>query len=111
MLQEVIADRLALRGFTVELASDGREAVLAVQRRPPDVILMDMKLPVMSGWEAVAAIRALPADSAIPIIALTAHAATDGRYQNMAAACDDYEVKPINFDRLVRKIKRLVAHK
>ena len=103
--QQVIARLLRFRGFEVLVVGDGAAGVSAAASELPDVILMDMSLPGMDGWEATRQIKAQPATQAIPVIALTAHAMVGDREQALAAGCDDYDVKPVKIDRLVEKIE------
>ena len=107
--QQVIARLLRFRGFEVLVVGDGAEGVAAALAELPDVILMDMSLPGMNGWEATRQIKAQPATQAIPVIALTAHAMVGDREQALAAGCDDYDVKPVDIDRLVAKIEAQLA--
>jgi len=104
MNRDMLSRRLIRRGHEVLIAVDGEEAVSRSLADSPDVILMDMSLPVIDGWEATRRIKAQAATAAIPIIALTAHAMAGDREQALAAGCDDYETKPIEFDRLLEKI-------
>ncbi|RMG92605.1 MAG: response regulator [Chloroflexi bacterium] len=106
MLQEILAERLCLRNFDVVIANNGQLAVELVQKESPDLILMDMSLPVMDGWEATRRIKSNPETAHIPIIALTAHALSGDREKALEAGCDDYETKPVNFPQLLEKIKQ-----
>ena len=101
--------RLVRRGYTVTWAGDGLEGVEAVKRERPAVVLMDLGLPVMDGWEATRALKANPETAGIPVIALTAHALSTDRDAAMAAGCDEYETKPVELDRLIEKIEALRA--
>ena len=107
--QQVIARLLRFRGFEVLVVADGAAGVSAAASELPDVILMDMSLPGMDGWEATRQIKAQPATQAIPVIALTAHAMVGDREQALGAGCDDYDVKPVKIDRLVEKIETQLA--
>jgi CheY-like chemotaxis protein len=106
MNREILTRRLERRGYEVCLASDGQEAVNMATTMLPDVILMDLNLPVMDGWEATRLIKADERTSAIPILCITAHAMLDDRRRGIAAGCDDYETKPIEFERILDKITR-----
>jgi CheY-like chemotaxis protein len=109
--RDMLSRRLLRRGFEVVLAVDGGEALHVASRERPDLILMDMSLPVLDGWEVAGRLKADAALRAIPIIALTAHVLSGDREKAMAAGCDDYEVKPIEFARLLQKIAALTAPK
>jgi CheY-like chemotaxis protein len=106
--QRILVRRLTKRGWDVVLASDGGEGVAKARTEAPHLILMDMSLPVLDGWEATRQLKAAPETQTIPIIALTAHAMVGDREKAMAAGCDDYDTKPIEFDRLLAKIEALV---
>lgn len=108
MNRDMLARRLERRGYQVVIAVDGDEGVRLAQTEAPDLILMDMSLPVLDGWEATRRLRAVPATQATPIIALTAHAMAGDREQALAAGCDDYDSKPIEFARLLGKIQALL---
>ena len=105
MNRDMLSRRLIRRGFEVILAVNGQEGVNLAASESPDLILMDMSLPVMDGWTASAQLKADPATSAIPIIALTAHAMGGDREKALAAGCDDYDTKPIELKRLLGKMK------
>jgi CheY-like chemotaxis protein len=109
MNRDMLSRRLARRGHEVLVAVDGAEGVARASADLPDLILMDMSLPVLDGWDATRRIKADPATSKIPVIALTAHAMSGDRDQALAAGCDDYDTKPIEFDRLVEKIAALLG--
>ena len=100
---------LRRRGFEIVLAVDGEDGVATARAEAPDLILMDMSLPVVDGWEATRRLKADPAVQATPIIALTAHAMTTDRDKALAAGCDDFDTKPIDLDRLLPKIHALLA--
>lgn len=106
--QRILVRRLTKRGYEVVLANDGAEGVAKAGSEAPHLILMDMSLPVLDGWEATRQIKAAPATQNIPVIALTAHAMVGDREKTMAAGCDDYDTKPIEFDRLLAKIEALL---
>ena len=109
MLREILAVRLSLHDYDVAVTDNGQDAVHMAQADKLDVILMDMHLPVLTGWEAVRLLKSAPETASIPVIALTAHSLTDDREKSLAAGCDDHESKPVNFDRLLRKIKQLIS--
>ena len=100
-----------LDGFEVLTAEDGEAGCAAAQAERPDLILMDLDLPVVDGWEATRRLKADPATQNIPVIALTAHAMSGSREQALAAGCDDFDTKPVDFDRLMEKIERLLARR
>jgi CheY-like chemotaxis protein len=107
MNRDMLSRRLERRGFTVVLAADGDEGVKAARDESPDLILMDMSLPVMNGWEATRIIRADAATAAIPVIALTAHSMPGDREKAMEAGCNDYDTKPVDLERLLQKMASL----
>jgi len=109
MNRDMLSRRLARKGFEVMLATDGEEAVRMTVTELPDLVLMDMNLPLKDGWTAAREIRQDPRSSAIPLIALTAHAMSDDRERAIAAGCDEYETKPLDFARLLVKIAALLA--
>jgi two-component system, cell cycle response regulator DivK len=109
MNRDMLSRRLAKRGYEVILAVDGQEGMAKARAEAPALILMDMSLPVLDGWEATRALRADPATRSIRIIALTAHAMAGDREKAMAAGCDDFDTKPIELDRLLGKIEALLA--
>ena len=109
MNRDMLSRRLLKKGYDVVMAVDGEEGVSKAASEAPDIILMDMSLPVMDGWEATRQIKSGPASARIPIIALTAHAMTDDREKAMAAGCDEFDTKPIELPRLLEKIERLLA--
>ncbi len=108
MNRDMLSRRLMRHGFDVVLAVDGQEGVTLAGQEAPDLILMDMSLPVTDGWEATRLIRADERTRGIPVIALTAHAMAGDRDKALAAGCDDYDTKPVDFQRLVEKIRRLL---
>jgi two-component system, cell cycle response regulator DivK len=109
MNRDMLSRRLTRKGFEVVMALDGQQAVEAAAAQSFDLILMDMSLPVIDGWEATRRIKAAPGTRAIPVIALTAHAMADDREKALAAGCDDYDTKPVDLPRLLDKINGLLA--
>jgi two-component system, cell cycle response regulator DivK len=106
--RDMLCRRLIRRGFEITIAVDGAEGIKMAQSSQPDLILMDMSLPIVDGWEATRQIKALPMTQHIPIIALTAHAMAGDRDRCIAAGCDEYDTKPIEFARLLNKIEVLL---
>ena len=104
MNRDMLSRRLERRGFTVVMAVDGSEGVAMARSEMPDLVLMDMSLPVMNGWEATQAIRADPAIAHLPVIALTAHSMPGDREKAMEAGCNDYDTKPVDLPRLLGKM-------
>ncbi len=104
MNRDMLSRRLARQGHTVTIAVDGAEAIEKAQADAPDIVLMDMSLPVIDGWEATRRLRADPATRHLRIIALTAHAMAGDREKAMQAGCDDYDTKPLELPRLLEKI-------
>jgi len=107
----MLEQRLKRAGFTVVIARDGAQGVAMALAEQPDLILMDMELPVLDGWGATRQIKAAPQTKHIPVIALTAHAMTGDREKAMAAGCDDCDTKPVELPRLLGKIKALALGK
>jgi two-component system, cell cycle response regulator DivK len=107
--RDMLSRRLIRRGFEVIVATDGRQGVDAAVRELPDLVLMDMSLPVLDGWAATRELKANAQTSAIPVLALTAHAMEGARRSALDAGCDDYDSKPVEFERLVGKIERLLG--
>ncbi len=105
----MLSRRLERRGYEVIIASDGLAEVETAMEAMPDLVLMDMSLPVIDGWEATRRIKENPATAAIPIIALTAHAMADDRKKAIDAGCDDYDTKPVELPGLLDKIIRLTG--
>ena len=108
MNRDMLSRRLARKGFEVVLALDGLDGVKQALDEAPDLILMDMSLPVMDGWEATRLIKAHPSTQRIPVIALTAHAMGEDRQRALDAGCDDYDIKPVELERLLGKIATLL---
>jgi CheY-like chemotaxis protein len=104
MNRDMLSRRLKRKGYEVIIAVDGAEGVSMGISEKPDLILMDMSLPVMDGWTATSELKANPDTKSIPIIALTAHAMSGDKEKAMAAGCDDYDTKPIELDRLLSKM-------
>jgi two-component system, cell cycle response regulator DivK len=109
MNRDMLSRRLQRRGHDVLVAGDGADGVAKARAEIPGLILMDMSLPVLDGWEATRQIKADPATSGIPIIALTAHAMSEDRERAISAGCDDYDTKPVEFPRLIGKIDALLG--
>ena len=109
MNRDMLSRRLERKGYTVVMAVDGAEGVAKAQAEAPDLILMDMSLPLLDGWEATRQLKANPATKAIPIIALTAHAMAEDERRAREAGCDDFDIKPIELERLVGKIQTQLA--
>jgi CheY-like chemotaxis protein len=111
MNRDMLSRRLVRNGFEVVMAVDGGQGVAMAASERPDLILMDLSLPVMDGWEATRRVKAEAATSAIPVIALTAHALVEDREKAKAAGCDDFDTKPVELPRLLEKINRLLGDK
>lgn len=107
--RDMLSRRLIRKGYEVALAVDGGEGVAQAAALCPDIVLMDMSLPVLDGWEATRQIKAASETGAIPVIALTAHAMSGDREKAIAAGCDDYDTKPVELPRLLGKIEALLA--
>ncbi len=105
----MLRGRLTRAGFEVAVATDGEQGVAMAAAAAPDLILMDLSLPVLDGWEATRRLKGAPATRPIPIIALSAHAMEGDRAKAIAAGCDDYDTKPVDFPRLLGKIRTLLA--
>jgi two-component system, cell cycle response regulator DivK len=103
-----LSRRLERRGFQIVMALDGAEGVSMAESEKPDLILMDMSLPVLSGWDATRSIKSNPETQRIPVIALTAHAMETDKQRALEAGCDDYDTKPINLSVLLEKIEKLL---
>jgi two-component system, cell cycle response regulator DivK len=109
MNRDMLSRRLLRKGFEVVMAVDGGQAVSMAESEHPDLILMDMSLPVIDGWEATQRVKAAKGTAHIPIIALTAHAMSGDREKALSAGCDDYDTKPIEMPRLLEKIDALLV--
>lgn len=108
MNRDMLERRLLRKGFSVVLAADGEESIRLAASEDPDLILMDLSLPGIDGWEATRRIKAESETGLIPIIALTAHAMAEDRDKALAAGCDDYDSKPVEMERLLGKMQRLL---
>lgn len=108
MNRDMLSRRLSRNGFEIAIAVDGQQGVDMAVSEQPDLILMDMSLPVMDGWEATRHVKGNPATQAIPVIALTAHAMAADKDKAMAAGCDDFDTKPVDLPRLLGKIRSLL---
>jgi two-component system cell cycle response regulator DivK len=106
---DFLSRRLKRRGYEVSVAADGQEGVDRALSAPPDIVLLDMNLPVMDGWTAAGVLKADQRTAAVPIIALTAHAMSGDREKALAAGCDDYHPKPVDFSRLLTQIEALTG--
>lgn len=109
MNRDMLSRRLLRNGFEVAMAVDGGQAVAMARSENPAIILMDMSLPVVDGWEATRQVKANPATQKIPVIALTAHAMAEDEAKARAAGCDDFDTKPVDIQRLVGKINALLG--
>jgi two-component system, cell cycle response regulator DivK len=109
MNMEMLSRRLVRKGYEVIPATDGEQGIAIAQTQKPDLILMDMSLPVISGWDATRSLKASPTTQSIPVIALTAHAQSRDREQALQAGCDDFETKPIELLRLLQKMESLLG--
>jgi CheY-like chemotaxis protein len=109
MNRDMLSRRLERKGYEVVLARDGQSGVKMAQSEAPDLVLMDMSLPTLDGWEATRRLKADAATQPIPVIALTAHAMSGDREKALEAGCDDYDTKPVEFPRLLGKIEALLA--
>ena len=106
--RDMLSRRLIRQGYDVLVAHDGASGLELTGSEQPDLVLMDMSLPVLDGWEATQRLKADPQTRSIPVIALTAHAMTTDRERALAAGCDDYDTKPIELPRLLEKMERLL---
>jgi len=109
MNRDMLSRRLLKAGFEMVMAVDGEQAIDLARSEAPDLILMDISLPGLDGWEATRLLKTMPETRSIPIIALTAHAMAGDREKSLAAGCNDYDTKPIDFRRLVEKIQGLLG--
>ena len=109
MNRDMLTRRLQRRGYEIVVADNGAKAIAILLERLPDLILMDMSMPVMDGWEATRQIKANTATKSIPVIGLSAHAMVSDREKAIAAGCDEYDTKPVDLNRLVEKIEKLLV--
>ena len=109
MNRDMLSRRLERRGYEVITAVDGEDGVDKAQSESPDMVLLDMDLPVLDGWAATKQLKASPETKSIPVIALTAHAMAGDREKAMDAGCDDYDTKPVEFSRLLEKMEKLLG--
>jgi len=109
MNRDMLSRRLARRGYDVLIAADGQAGVEMAASTTPDLILMDMSLPVIDGWQATRQIKSADETRVIPVIALTAHVMSDDRQKALDAGCDDYDSKPVDLERLIGKIESLLG--
>jgi len=109
MNRDMLSRRLMRRGFQVVFAINGKEGVELARSEKPDIILMDMSLPIMDGWEATRCVKADDQTRNVPVIGLTAHAMVGDREKAIEAGCDDYDTKPVEIDRLISKMERLLT--
>ncbi len=109
MNRDMLSRRLQRRGYDVVMSVDGEDGVSKARSESPDIILMDMDLPVLDGWAATQMLKASPETQSIPVIALTAHAMAGDREKALDAGCDDYDTKPVEFARLIQKIETLLS--
>jgi CheY-like chemotaxis protein len=109
--RDMLSRRLVRQGYEVLVAYDGAKGVEMTGTERPDLVLMDMSLPVLDGWEAAQRLKTNPETRSIPVIALTAHAMTADRERALAAGCDDYDTKPVELPRLLEKMERLLQRR
>ncbi len=109
MNRDMLSRRLLKKGYDLVMAVDGEQSLELARTEAPDLILMDISLPGLDGWEATRRLKAMPETQAIPIIALTAHAMAGDREKCLEAGCDDYDTKPVEFSRLLEKIQGFLA--
>ena len=110
MNRDMLSRRLVRRGYEVVFAVDGQQGIDMAASESPDIILMDLSLPVIDGWEATRRVKAQAATRNIPIIGLTAHAMSDDRDKAIDAGCDEYDTKPVELERLIGKMERLLGN-
>jgi two-component system cell cycle response regulator DivK len=110
MNRDMLSRRLIRRGFDVVFAVNGKQGVDLARSEKPDIILMDMSVPIMDGWEATRCVKSDDATRSVPVIGLTAHAMSGDREKAIEAGCDDYDTKPVELDRLIGKIERLLGN-
>jgi CheY-like chemotaxis protein len=111
MNRDMLSRRLQRKGHEVLLAADGMQGILMAESHEPDLILLDMSLPVIDGWEAARRLKTSEATKDVPVIALTAHAMSGDREKALAAGCDDYDTKPVDFAQLLVKIQAMLDRK
>jgi two-component system cell cycle response regulator DivK len=111
MNRDMLSRRLTRKGYEVVIAIDGQQGIKMARSETPDLILMDMSLPVLDGWEATRQLKTAPETQAIPVIALTAHVMAGDREKAVEAGCNDYDTKPIELPRLLDKIETLLGGK
>jgi len=111
MNRDMLSRRLTKRGYAVQMAVDGQQGIDMAVSAKPDIIILDMSLPVVDGWEAAKQIKANPASQNVPLIALTAHAMASDRERAISAGCDDFDTKPVELPRLLGKIEALLKAK
>ena len=109
MNRDMLSRRLSRKGYSVIVARDGAEGLVMASGELPDLIIMDLSLPRIDGWEVTRRLKAAESTRAIPIIALTAHAMSTDRDKALAAGCNDFDTKPVDFERLIGKVQRAVA--
>ena len=109
MNRDMLSRRLVRKGYEVAIAIDGQQGIDMARSETPDLILMDMSLPVVDGWEATRQLKSAPETQSIPVIALTAHAMAGDREKAVEAGCNDYDIKPIELPRLLGKIEALLG--
>ena len=109
MNRDMLSRRLVKRGYEVAIAVDGEQGLAMARAEAPALILMDMSLPGIDGWEATRRVKAAPETQSIPVIALTAHAMAGDREKALAAGCDDFDTKPVDLPRLLQKIEALIG--
>lgn len=111
MNRDMLSRRLLKKGYEIVIAVDGAEGVRMARSEGPDLILMDMGLPVLDGWDATRQLKSMPETRAIGIIALSAHALVDDKHKALEAGCDDFDTKPVDLPRLLAKIEALLARR